>query len=59
MRQRIARRRPFPNSKAATIEAWEDEWKKLEVSLINSLIGRVPETLQECIHDEGGNHFQG
>ncbi|RPB05611.1 hypothetical protein L873DRAFT_1662387, partial [Choiromyces venosus 120613-1] len=59
IRHRITLRKPFPNSKATTIEAWGDEWRKLEVDTINSLIEKIPQKLQKCIRDNGGNHFQG
>ena len=59
MRQKISLRRPFPNSKKAKIEAWKDEWQKLDVKAINALIERVLEKLKQCIADKGWNHFHG
>ena len=59
IKRNLAKRKPFPSTKEATIKALEEEWKAIPVEVVNSLVESMPKRVKRVLENNGGNNFHG
>jgi transposase len=59
IRRQIKKREKFCSTNEEVIQAWEEEWAKIPVEIINQWIDSIRERLQKVIDSGGKNTFHG
>jgi transposase len=54
LRSNIRKRKRQPRNKKELIDALQEEWKKLDIQIVNNLIDSMPRRMQAVLDAEGG-----
>ena len=58
--KRTVSKRPFrPTTKQSTIEAWDEEWERLDMIKVRGWCEKMCEKMQRVLDHDGNNDFHG